>query len=57
MGAAVGTIMATIMKAHIANVRPNSVTVQGFTPVIPSAIESPFMPPEAVIMRCAVTTT
>jgi hypothetical protein len=38
MGAAVGTIMATIMRAHIANVRPNSVAVHGLTPAIASIV-------------------
>src|ERR1700756_231554 len=38
IGAAVGTIMATIITAHIVSLRPNSVAVQGFTSVMASTM-------------------
>jgi hypothetical protein len=38
IGAAVGTIIATIITAHIASLRPNSVAVHGCTPVMASVI-------------------
>jgi len=56
----VGTIMATIITAHIASLRPNSVAVQGCTPVMASivgAIELPPMPADPVAIRRAVSTT
>ena len=40
IGAAVGTIMATIITAHIVNLRPNSVAVHGCIPVMESIIGS-----------------
>ena len=38
IGAAVGIIMATIITAHIASLRPNSVAVQGCIPVRASIV-------------------
>jgi hypothetical protein len=46
IGAAVGTIMATIIIAHMISTRPNSVAVQGRIPIIAfaaGAIELPLM--------------
>jgi hypothetical protein len=59
IGAADGTIMATIITAHIANLRPNSVAVHGCTPVTASiigAIGRPLMSADSVAIRRAVTT-
>jgi hypothetical protein len=56
----VGTIMAIIITAHIASLRPNSVVVQGCTPVMASiigAIEWTVMPSGPLAMRRAVNTT
>ena len=52
--------MATIITAHIASLRPNSVAVQGCIPVMASiidAIEGGPMPADPVAMRRAVITT
>jgi hypothetical protein len=51
--------MATIITAHIASLRPNSVAVHGCIPVMASidAIEGGSMPADPVAMRRALTTT
>jgi hypothetical protein len=60
IGAAVGTIVATIITAHMASLRPNSVAVHGCTLVMASSvggIDGPPMPADLVSIRRAVTTT
>lgn len=62
IGAAVGTIMATIIIAHMITTRPNSVAVQGRIPIIAfatGAIALPLlllMPTDPVVIERAVDT-
>src|ERR1700733_3876970 len=60
IGAAVGNIMATIMTAHIASLRANSVVVQGWTAAMESVIgptDRPPIPADPFAIPRAVITT